>query len=212
MTRGIALVLKVLSFRNLCMIAGMLLSYFRPTQCAISQKSSLPIWLNTQDELLGLLEDSHHPLVSRFSACILALVDSFVVLGASISRTFARKRLMAFSGTSTLGIILPFVPMLRMTLYPRKSKPSVMWVTFVLSSESVSPRVLRNPLSSSLMAWASAFVPLHSTTSRVARGSLTPAPSQIRAGTARLTRLLSSSRRPSPHLPMHEEARLPLGN
>src|SRR5499426_3134412 len=65
---------------------------------------------------------------------------------------------------STFGIILPFVPMLRMTLYPKKVKPSVIWVTLVLSSDNVSPRVLRRSFSSSFMARASAFVPLQSTT------------------------------------------------
>jgi hypothetical protein len=91
-------------------------------------------------------------------------VDSLVFLGLSISRTFPRNRSMALSGTSTLGTIFPLVPTLRMTLYPRKSKPSVIWVIFVFSSDNVSPMVPRSSLSSSFRAWASAFVPLHSTT------------------------------------------------
>ena len=47
---------------------------------------------------------------------------------------------------------------------------------------------------------------------RVARGSLTPAPSQIRPCTSQRIRLLSSSRRPYPHLPMPKEARRPSGH
>ena len=67
------------------------------------------------------------------------MADSFVELGESILRTLLQNRLMALSGTSTFGIILPFVPILLMTLYPRKLNPSVIWVTLVFSSESVNP-------------------------------------------------------------------------
>jgi hypothetical protein len=59
-------------------------------------------------------------------------IDSLVVLGFSISRTFRRNCLMAFSGMSTLGTILPLVPMLLMIWYPKKLKPSVVWVTRLL--------------------------------------------------------------------------------
>ena len=71
---------------------------------------------------------------------------------------------MALSGIRTLGTIVPFVPTSLMTLYPRKMNPSVIWVSFVLSSESVKPIVSRRFFTSSLMARASALVPLHKAT------------------------------------------------
>ena len=71
---------------------------------------------------------------------------------------------MATSGIYTFGTILPLCPMLLMTWYPRNLNPSVIWVILVFSSESVSPIVLRSSLSSSLIAWASAFGPLQSPT------------------------------------------------
>src|SRR5262249_4964833 len=95
--------------------------------------------------------------MNQLRRCILTPIDSLVVEGASMARIFLRHRSMAFSGISTFGTMFPFVPLLLMTLYPRKSKPSVTWVTFVFSSDNVSPMVLRNPPSSSLMAWAPAF-------------------------------------------------------
>src|SRR2546421_8574457 len=102
--------------------------------------------------------------MNPLSRCILTPIDSLVVEGASISRTFLRNRSMAFSSISTFGTIFPFAPRLLMTLYPRKSNPSVPWVTFVFSSDNVSRMVLRNPPSSSFMAWASAFVPFQNIT------------------------------------------------
>src|SRR5437867_2600719 len=76
--------------------------------------------------------------MNQLSRCILTPMDSLVVEGASISRIFLRHRSMAFAGISTFGTMFPFVPLLLMTLYPRKSKPSVTWVTFVFSSDNVS--------------------------------------------------------------------------
>src|SRR5262249_26973185 len=64
----------------------------------------------------------------------------------------------------------------------------------------------------SLLALASALGPSNPRRSRGARGNLTPTPSPIRTCTSRLLRLLSASRRPAPHLPMHTAARLPSGH
>ena len=58
-----------------------------------------------------------------------------------------------------LGVITPFPPISLMIWYPRNLNPSVIGVMFVFSSDNVSPLVLRNALSSSFMARASAFVP-----------------------------------------------------
>ena len=63
--------------------------------------------------------------MTLLTAMIFALAESFVVLGESILRILPWQCLIALSGMSTLGIILPLVPILRMTLYPRKSNPSV---------------------------------------------------------------------------------------
>src|SRR5215468_8160454 len=164
MTSFIVPVPKVFSLRNRCIMAGMLLSCLRPSQCAKSQNSSCVMFLNVLAGLLVLLSYSHHPRMNQLRRCILTPIDSLVVEGASIARIFLRHRSMAFSGISTFGTMFPFVPLLLMTLYPRKSKPSVTWVTFVFSSDNVSPMVLRNPPSSSLMAWAPAFVPFQNTT------------------------------------------------
>src|SRR5215471_1914715 len=79
-------------------------------------------------------------------------------------RTLYWHCLIAFCGMSTFGTILPLVPILLMILYPRKSHPSVIWVTFVFSSDNVSPIWLRTLLSASFIARASAFDPLQNTT------------------------------------------------
>src|SRR4029453_9372053 len=82
--------------------------------------------------------------MSLLSARIFALNDSLVVLGPSMPRTLYWHCLIALCGMSTFGTILPLVPILLMILYPRKSKPSVIWVTFVFSSDTqISPEILR---------------------------------------------------------------------
>src|SRR5262245_5230688 len=95
---------------------------------------------------------------------VFALIDSLVVFGASIPRILCEYFLLALLGMSTFGTIIPLVPIALMIWYPRNVNPSVIWVTFVFSSESVSPMVQRSSFSSSFMAWASALVPLQSTT------------------------------------------------
>src|SRR5262245_52820183 len=117
---------KVLPFLYLLMISGMPFSlYLRPSQWAIPQKISFSTFLKITEGLLVQREYSHHPLMTLLTAMIFALAESFVVLGESILRILPWKCLIALSGMSTLGIILPLVPILRMTLYPRKSNPSV---------------------------------------------------------------------------------------
>src|SRR5215472_11071102 len=132
--------------------------------------------------------------MSQLSFCVMTPVDSLVVLGRNISRTLLRNRSMAFSGTSTLGTIFPLVPILRMTLYPRKSKPSVIWVILVFSSDNVSPMVPRSSLSSSFRVWASAGP--CTCTLRIITTGLPGRPSQGQKGLDE--RALTASQRSSP--------------
>src|SRR2546422_699854 len=75
--------------------------------------------------------------MTLFAAVILAFTESEMELWLKTRRISWRNLLMAFSGVCILGTILPFCPMLLMILYPRKSKPSVIWVTLVFSSSPV---------------------------------------------------------------------------
>src|SRR4029450_12405344 len=56
--------------------------------------------------------------MTLLTAMIFALAESFVVLGESILRILSWKCLMALSGISTLGIILPLVPILQQFFTP----------------------------------------------------------------------------------------------
>src|SRR5262245_18523129 len=135
----LALVLNVYFSLNFCMTAGILRLYFMPSQCAIAQKISWESLPKVCDGPLAHRYYSHQPRMSQLRAWILALAASCVVLGAKIALILYWNVLMAFLGISTFSAIFPFLPKLRMILYPRKSKPSVIWVTLVFSSDSSSP-------------------------------------------------------------------------
>src|SRR2546422_10870001 len=103
--------MKVLPFLYLLMISGMLFNlYLRPSQWAIPQKIAFSTFLKIPEGLLVQRYYAHHPLMTRLTAMIFALVESFVVLGDSILLLLSWKCLMALSGISTLRIILPLVP------------------------------------------------------------------------------------------------------
>src|SRR5439155_21665810 len=79
-----------------------------------------------------------------------------------ISLIFCLIRLRPFSvGCRNTPTMLPFVGLLQRKMwYPKKSKPSMMWVIVVFSSLSSRPNSSwRKPLQASLISCAWSFVP-----------------------------------------------------
>ena len=66
---------------------------------------------------------SHHPRMTAFAALILALIESWWVLGAKIRCIVCANFFMVSSGMSTLGTIFPLPPYLPSDPIPKESKP-----------------------------------------------------------------------------------------